>query len=290
MPLEAEDLEPLIEMIEKRSIMQTNAIKQLSNTIFEVFTGKPLAVYPEFEVDADEEDIPPADFADREADLRPLQERSIIIANIMKQLNNTLFEVYTGKATAVFPDFEVGAKPEERDDGTPADFADREADLLPLQERIKKTTQLFTGILTGLYDEDEIQEKLEAMDIDLIPSVEEALKPLTENASFLKTQIMRSSNYTLEENTKHNTASAAAEIERAIKGLVISFVHSDLKADILSSEMRKEPFPETVHSAYWPSLKRAYAKMAGDFARTINDFDPGAEDDHLHGDFEISPD
>ena len=188
----------------------------------------------------------------------------------LQQLNNTLYEIYTGIANAVYPELGEGKKP--------SDPTVRLEGVVPLQERLKKTTEILSGILTGIYNEDELQSKLGGMDIDDLKSVEDALGKLSENASILKTHISRSSNYGAE--GEFSAINPMIEIERAIKSLVLSFVYNDIKSEIRVSESKRQRYPEYIQQQFWEDLQDAYTKFAGDFTKSINEVDPNSSDNH----------
>jgi hypothetical protein len=158
-----------------------------------------------------------------------------------------------------------------------------------LNGRIHKTTEMLSGMLVGLFTEDEIKAKLEATDIDKLSSIEENLGGLDEKASFMKNMLNRDSNFTLDDGDTHNRSNQLSEIERALKALVLSYVHGDLKGELKMSIMRGQPFPENIPEEFWNDLKHAYAKFSGDFTRTINDLDvQSTDDDHTYGDMNIT--
>jgi hypothetical protein len=131
-------------------------------------------------------------------------------------------------------------------DSTPEPSTVRSENLVSLQERIKMTTDLFAGISTGIADEDTLKAKIDS-------------------------------------GTGNHTGTPLIEIERAIKALVLSFIHSDLKSDIRMAELKKEEYPENIDDLFWEDLKAAYGKFAGDFTRNINEFDPDDVDNHVYG-------
>ena len=201
-----------------------------------------------------------------------------------------------------------------------------------LNGRLKKLTELYTGIQTGLYDEDEVEEKLSTMNINDLDSIEEQLGSIDEvAASFMMNEIRRNSNFMeclldpdgnfvesstaydsgetgyyysgsnagmsnrknqerpeaqtvceapVEERKYHRKTNSLIEIERAIKALVLSYVHGDLKGEIRMAEMKKEKYPTNIPKDLWEDMKHAYSKTAGDFTTQLNKFDPSQADNH----------
>jgi len=201
------------------------------------------------------------------------------VVEAIQQLNNTLFEIYTGKPNAIYPKLGENEKP--------ASFEDRKEYLVPVQERIKKTTEVLSGILVGIYNEDEIKTKLEKLNINDLQSVEENLQKLSENASFLKTYINRTSNFS--GDSEHSAINPFVEIERAIKGLVLTFIYSNMRSEIKIAEMKKDKYPENISQDFLYNLTKAYEKLSGDFAKAINENDPNKSDDHDYINVDINP-
>lgn len=180
----------------------------------------------------------------------------------LQQLNNTIFEIYTGKTNAIYP--VLG--------NNPADFGTREPSLVPFQERIKKTTEVLSGILVGIYDENEIKTKLENLDINDLESIEENLEKINENTSFLKTYIRRTSNFGVK--GEHTSINPFFEIEIAIKALVLSFIRNDLSNEVKLAEMKKEKYPENITKGSLAGVGEAYNKITKTFVDDINGHDP----------------
>lgn len=157
-----------------------------------------------------------------------------------------------------------------------------------LNGRIQKTTEMVSGMLVGIFTEDEIKAKLEATDINKLDSIEENLGDMVSHASFMKNGLRRDSNFTLDNGNEHNPSNPLGEIERAIKALVLGYIHGDLKGDVSMAVLKGEPFPKNVPEAFWNDLKAAYAKSAGDFTRTINEFDGNDADDHEYPNLNIT--
>ncbi len=194
----------------------------------------------------------------------------------IQQLNNTLYEMHTGKADAIYPVLGMGEKP--------APGAAREGDIVDknmvdmistvitgkkfadmdlekeggetgeydssLNGRIHKTTEMMSGMMVGLFTEDEIKEKIISLDKN---------KPQTMNDS-------------------------AERITRAIQALVLSFVYADHKGDIKMAELRREDFPDWISVEFLEQLQDAYEKFSGDFTHNLRDLDDLPDDNHPFGD------
>jgi len=157
-----------------------------------------------------------------------------------------------------------------------------------LNGRLHKTTEMITGILVGLFTEDEIKAKLSATDINKLSSIESNLGSMAAGASFMKNNLRRSSTFTEDGGDVQRTTNPLIEIERAIKALVLSYTHGDLKGDVKMAELRNEPFPTNIPQPFWDELKAAYAKATGDFIKTINEYDPNPTDNHDFGELNIT--
>ena len=192
----------------------------------------------------------------------------------LQQLNNTLYEIHTGKADAIYPVLGLGEKP--------APAADREGDIVhkntvdlvstiiagkkfddldlektggesgeydsTLNGRIHKTTEMIAGLMTGLFTEDEIKEKLVSLD----------------------------------KNDPQSHADSMERVTRAIQALVLSFVYGDYKGDIKMAELKKEDFPDWIDEEFLTDLQFAYEKFSGDFVKNIKDLDAHIDNNHTY--------
>jgi len=173
----------------------------------------------------------------------------------IQQLNNTLYELQTGKADAIYPTLGIGAKPapgSSRNDS-------------------ESVSDIFSQILTGKAFKDIAETNNNVMDI--------ISKVITgKNVDDLELgneDGVKSGKYdTTLDGSLQKSTDTEERIVRAVQALVLSFVHSDLKGDIKMAELRKEPFPGNIPQEFWDDLKAAYGKFAGDFTKNINDLDP----------------
>ena len=151
---------------------------------------------------------------------------------------------------------------------------------------LKKSTESITGVLTGIYDEDKLQSTLGRMDANDLESVEAALGKLSENASFLKTQINKSTNFDAKD--EFSTGNPLIEIERALKALVLSFIYTDVKGEIRIINSKRQRNPEYIHQQFWEDIQDAYTKFAGDFTKDINNVDPNGSNNHDYTNLDVT--
>jgi hypothetical protein len=136
-----------------------------------------------------------------------------------------------------------------------------------LVSRLKKNNDILMGVLTSIYDEDKVEEVLSNIDISKLEEIEKNIGELTKNISLLKLNILENLKYTQEGEL--NTGSVLEEIERAIKGIVISFIAADLKSSIRMASIKGDKVD--LNSDFINDLAKAYDKIASDFVKNIND-------------------
>jgi hypothetical protein len=148
-----------------------------------------------------------------------------------------------------------------------------------LNGRIQKTTEMITGILVGLFTEDEIKSKLEALDINKFSSIVENLGPMDSNASFMKNDLRRSSDFSNANGNEHNPSDPLIEITRAIKSLVVQHAWQGIKADKMSATLGVKQDGTTTSQEFYNEAKAANRKIAEDTVNQILNKDSNPTDD-----------
>lgn len=147
-----------------------------------------------------------------------------------------------------------------------------------LNGRIQKTTELITGILVGLFTEDEIKTKLEGLDINKVSSIVENLGAMESNASFMKNDLRRSSDFSNADGDEHNPSSPLPELTRAVKSLVVQHAWMGIKSDKMSAAMgvKQDGVPS---QEFFNEAKAANRKVAEDTVNQILNKDSNPSDD-----------
>jgi len=147
-----------------------------------------------------------------------------------------------------------------------------------LNGRIQKTTEMITGIMVGLFTEDEIKAKLEALDINKFSSIVENLGEMDSNASFMKNDLRRSSDFSNADGNEHNPSNPLIELTRAVKSLVVQHAWQGIKSDKMSATLGVKQDGITSQEFY-NEAKAANRKIAEDTVNQILNKDSNSSDD-----------
>jgi len=152
---------------------------------------------------------------------------------------------------------------------------------ISLEARIKKTTEIITGILVGIYDEDIIEDTLKSIDINNLTSINDNWDGLEKGASFMKNDIKRNSNFTMDNGTEHNPVDPLIELTRAVKSLVVQHTWMSVKSDKQASNMGVA-VDGVVSEAFYNDAKAANRKVAEDTVHQILNLDGTHDDDGIY--------
>jgi len=146
-----------------------------------------------------------------------------------------------------------------------------------LNDRLKKNNEILIGVLTGIYDENKIEEIFSKIDFEHKDKIEEAIGKLTEGISLIKLDILK--NFKFNVDNELDLSSNLSEIERAIKGLVVSFIAGDIKSSIKMASMKGGKI--NIDNNFIQDLVTAYDKIASDFVKNIiDDNNPNNDGDY----------